>query len=75
MSGWFPKRVGDSTYHVSSVAGGQITGYVTKNDANEWIAATGDPQGWDALVIGSGYGSLHKAKLAVDAAIEEGEYA
>jgi hypothetical protein len=65
MSGWYPKMIGDCVYHVSTVAGGRIVGYVTRNDADEWIAATGDPQGPDAAVVGSGYETLHHAKMAV----------
>ena len=69
MSGWYPKIIGTCEYHVSSVAGGRITGYVTRNDADEWVAATGDPLSFDASVIGSGYESLHTAKMAVDSAL------
>lgn len=63
--GWSVRVVGNVTYHYATVAGGHDAGYVTRNDANELVAAVVDRRGV-AHVIGAGYGSLHAAKCAVD---------
>lgn len=61
MAGWAIRMFGECEYHVSTVAG-----YVTRNDADEWVAGTYDRE-WNGTPIGSGYASLHEAKMAVDA--------
>ncbi|KMV17603.1 hypothetical protein ACT17_15070 [Mycolicibacterium conceptionense] len=65
--GWHVEMQGDCEYHVATVAGGHRAAYVTLNDADEWIAGVYDRQG-NPTVIGSGYSSLHEAKLAADEA-------
>ncbi len=66
MGGWAIRMFGECEYHVSTVAGGRLVGYVTRNDADEWVAGTYDREG-NGTPIGSGYASLHEAKMAVDA--------
>ena len=65
--GWAVQKQGDCEYHIATVAGGHRAAYVTRNDAGEWVAGVYDRQG-TATVVGSGYPSLHVAKLAADAA-------
>ncbi|MFA5709313.1 hypothetical protein [Mycolicibacterium sp.] len=63
--GWHVETHGDCEYHIATVAGGHRAAYVTRNDADEWVAGIYDHAG-NPTVIGSGYPSLHAAKLAAD---------
>lgn len=68
MGGWSVRLYGDCEYHVSTVAGGRVIGYVTQNDVGEWVAATGDVHA--GKVIGSGYASPFAAKRDVNEAAQ-----
>lgn len=67
IGGWHIEKQGDVEYHIATVAGGHRAAYVTKNDADEWIAGIYDKTG-NPTVIGAGYPSLHTAKTATDTA-------
>jgi hypothetical protein len=61
---------GDVEYHIATVTGGHRAAYVTKNDADEWVAGVYDKTG-DPTVVGAGYPSLHAAMIAADNARNE----
>lgn len=67
QGGWHTELQGDCEYHIATVAGGHRAAYITKNDADEWIAGIYDKTG-DPTVIGASYPSLHAAKMAADKA-------
>ena len=67
VGGWAECDVDGATWHIATVAGGHRAGYVTVNDADQWVAGIYDRRG-DVRIVGAGYPSLHAAKLAVDRA-------
>jgi hypothetical protein len=63
--GWHVEMRGDCEYHIATVGGGHHAAYVTKNDADEWVAGVYDKIG-NPTVVGAGYPSLFDAKIAAD---------